>query len=116
MCGFAAGILNMCCSKSIVETVPVTYSGGFGAMTNVFLNIGMMVCTVLGMALPSDKEEYPEDGWWRLTYGFPIVLAVIQVTFMLTIFRNEPIDYSIRAGNDEAALNMLEKLYDAVEP
>jgi len=61
ICGFSAGILNMSCSKSIVESVPVTYTGAFGAMTNVFLNIGMMVCTVLGMALPSDKKDYPDD-------------------------------------------------------
>lgn len=107
MCGFAAGILNMCSMKSILETVPVKYSGAFGAMTNIFLNIGAMLCSVLGMALPSDPEDYSEDEMWRLTYAFPIVLALIQILLMLTIFRWEPIDFSIRAGKDENALHMI---------
>lgn len=54
VCGFAAGILNMCSMKSIVETVPMKYSGAFGAMTNIFLNIGAMLCSILGMALPTN--------------------------------------------------------------
>jgi MFS family permease len=115
ICGFAAGILNMCSMKSIVETVPMKYSGAFGAMTNIFLNIGAMLCSVLGMALPADEEDYKEDEMWRLTYGFPIVLAVIQVILMAAIFRWEPIDYSIKNGNDEAALHMLHRLYDPID-
>jgi MFS family permease len=114
--GFAAGILNMCSMKSIVETVPVKYTGAFGAMTNIFLNIGAFFCSVLGMALPRDTEDYPEDEMWRLTYGMPMVLSAIQVILMLAIFRWEPIDFSIRAGKDENALKMIALLYDPKDP
>lgn len=96
LCGFAAGTLNMCCSKSIVETVPLKYSGAFGATTNIFLNIGALICSVLGMALPAEQEDYLADKWWRLTYGFPILLAVIQVGLMLAVFKYEPLDFLIR--------------------
>jgi hypothetical protein len=46
----------------------------------------------------------------------PMVLSAIQVTLMLTIFRWEPIDFSIRAGKDESALKMIALLYDPKDP
>lgn len=80
--------------KSIVETVPEELSGGFGAMTNVMLNNGAFVCSLLGMALP-DEKEYKTDTLWRLSFGFPILLAVIQIILMLTPFSFEPLDYCL---------------------
>lgn len=43
------------------------------------------------------------------------MLALIQVILMIAIFRWEPIDYSIKNGKDEAALHMLQLLYDPVD-
>jgi len=52
--GFAAGVLNMCCMMSVVESVPSRLCGMFGAATNIGLNSGCLICVLVGLALPSD--------------------------------------------------------------
>ena len=102
--GFAAGIFNICTMKSIVESVPVKYAGMFGAATNIGLACGGLTCVMVGLAVPTDPEEYKDDEWWRLTYAFPMVIITIQLIIILTIFRWEPIDFSIKAGKDQDAV------------
>jgi hypothetical protein len=64
------------------------------------------------MGLPSDPEGYQDDQVWRVVYGFPMVLITIQLIVFLTVFKWEPIDFSIAAGKDENALKMIELLYE----
>jgi hypothetical protein len=53
-----------------------------------------------------------EDELWRVLYAFPILFAVFQTVLYLTVFRCEPIDFSIRHGDDESAMTFLHQLYN----
>jgi MFS family permease len=59
--GFVAGILTMCTSKCIFETVPMRYAGIFGCLTNVFIHFTGFICLLLGNALPSSPNDYKDD-------------------------------------------------------
>ena len=61
ICGLAAGVLNMVTMKSIFETVPVQYAGVFGSLTNIFLNVGLLLTVILGMAIPNNPNEFATD-------------------------------------------------------
>lgn len=111
ICGFAAGIFQMCSIKSIFETVPEKHCGVFGSLTNIFLNFGGLFCVVLGMAVPQNEEDYADDQMWRLSYAFPMVLSTLQIVLLLAVFKWEPIDFSIKAGQDEKALQFIAKVY-----
>jgi hypothetical protein len=101
--------------KSIVESVPEKYSGSLGALTNIGLNSGVLLCVIVGLAVPSDPEDYLDDQWWRLTFGFPILIITAQLIIMLAIFRYEPVDFSIKVGKDENAVKMLKLLYTCTD-
>ena len=50
---------------------------------------------LLGLLLNQDKNqgknqvETFDDIWWRFMFGFPIIVSVIQIVFLMTIFRHE---------------------------
>ena len=52
ICGCAAGVFNICMSKSICETVPASKSSLFEPMTNISINLAGVICLFLGLALP----------------------------------------------------------------
>ena len=101
--------------KSIVESVPEKYSGSLGTFTNIGLNSGVLLCVFVGLAVPSDPDEYLDDQMWRLTFGFPIFIITVQLIIMLAIFRWEPVDFSIKAGKDENAVKMCKLLYTSID-
>lgn len=111
LCGCAAGVFNICTSKSIYETSPQSLSSLFEPMTNISINFAGVIALLLGLALPKSEADYVNDQNWRLIYGFPFIWAVLQVVFMLTVFRYEPIGFLISAGRDEEAIKFLPLIY-----
>lgn len=110
--GFTGGVFNMITSKCVYECVNEKLNGMFGCLTNCAICFGGIIVGALGLALPMDAEDQKDDELWRLVYGFPIVFAVLQTLFFLTVFRWEPIDFSIQRGDDESALKFLDLLYN----
>lgn len=51
---------------------------------------------------------------WRLTYGFPIVIAAVQSMLMIFVFKWEPLDYLLKTGQNEKALLFLSVVYSPV--
>lgn len=106
--GLAASVFQMASLKSLFETVPQKYYGVFASLTNIFLNFSGVFVIVLGMGVPTNKEDYVEDQMWRLSYAAPIVLSILQLTMLLTLFKYEPIDFSIQRDKDEQALKFIQ--------
>lgn len=85
-------------NNSIVnETAPTELKGPLGTMTQLFITVGIMVSFFFGLAIPdapTNPQEYADytNSWkvqqyWRFMFGFPIIMAAIQVLLLLTVFR-----------------------------
>jgi hypothetical protein len=63
----------------IEETVPLHLLGLFGPITNLASNFGKMITIVLGVGLPDrkDKEGLAHTNFWKVIFGFPLVLIAI---------------------------------------
>jgi MFS family permease len=110
--GFAGGVYQICGIKAVQETVPGNLIGIYGTSSQILLSLGCFTVTTLGwLSLPELQENYSQDEWWRLSYGFPLVLVTIQVAFLLISWRQEPIDVLIKYERDEEALNFLPLIY-----
>ena len=70
-----------------------------------------MGCFFLGALLPTDEADYVNDEMWRVIYAFPILIAIIQITLFLFIFKEEPIAYSIAMGRDDEAKRLMRRVY-----
>lgn len=111
--GFCAGIFQMCNIKAVQETVPIKYTGFYGSFSGAFLAFGCGLAVFIGgVSLPIEKEDYAADQMWRLTYGFPLLIVIVQVLFVWLQFKYEPIDFSIKRGRDVEALNFIRIIYN----
>lgn len=106
-----AGHTNIIMGKSIDETLPSELSGKFGTFLNTYICVGVMGCFFLGALLPTDEADYVNDEMWRVIYAFPILIAIIQITLFLFIFKEEPIAYSIAMGRDDEAKRLMRRVY-----
>jgi len=61
ICGCAAGVFNICMSKSICESVPASRSSIFEPWTNISINLAGVICLFLGLTLPNNKSDYAQD-------------------------------------------------------
>jgi MFS family permease len=103
MFGISGGVLSAVMSISMNETVPKELYGSFGAMTNFYILLGLLISAAFGGVLPTDPELWVQDDNWRIIYGMPAVIAMIQIAFLLVHFTEEPIAFSIGKGDDESA-------------
>jgi len=113
VCGFAAGVLNIALSKSIIETVPEKYTGMFGSLSNFYIALGVMLATVSGLVLPHDSAYYEETEWWRFVYACPIIICIVQLSLFTFYWKEEPINYSVALGEDEKAKSMMARVLKA---
>ena len=61
ICGISGGVLSVVMSISMNETVPKEMSGSFGAMTNLYIVVGLLFSAAMGGVLPTDPELYVAD-------------------------------------------------------
>lgn len=76
----------------------------FGALINLSYAFGAMLSLLLGLALPDDGTKAQEHTeMWRLVFGFPIILNVMQLILFGAIFRLDSPKYYIASGDRNLA-------------
>ena len=112
--GVAAGVLVTIGPRVIQETVPAQhFDKGFGAMTNVGIDILVLANTVLIMTMPkldkkkNNKEELEKNQTWKIVYLIPIPLFAMSLLLMLMCVRHESVGHLISKGKKEAAIKAL---------
>lgn len=55
--GIGAGIGNVCYGKSLNETVPSHFSQKYGLLTNLGINMGIMVIGFVGLIMPNPESS-----------------------------------------------------------
>jgi len=58
ICGVSAGYFALACPKFINETVPIEMKGSMGSMVQVALTFGIMVPSLLVIAVVGIEPEY----------------------------------------------------------
>jgi len=72
-------------------------------MKNLYMCVGLLFANGLGTLLPSDPELYVADENWRIIYGMPAIVAMVQIAIFIVHFTEEPILFSIAKGNYASA-------------
>lgn len=49
---------------------------------------------------------------WRLSYILPLVVPFVQLILLLTLFKYEPIDFSIKMNENEDAKKLVKLIYE----
>jgi hypothetical protein len=80
-------------------------------MTNFYIVGGLLIAAAFGGVLPTDPELWVKDDNWRIIYGIPAVISMIQIAAFLVHFTEEPIAFSIGKGDDAAAERLISKLF-----
>lgn len=112
--GISVGINSAVVPLYINEISPISVSGVMGSMTQLMVNVGILISFLLGLNL-SDKKTIQEnpDGqfWWRFMFAFPIITQVIRTFLLLTVFNFDTVPYLVSKGRDEEAKTVLKKFY-----
>ena len=106
----------------INETVPVYLLGSYGTVLQTCAAVGFMFCFGLGLGLPqSDYDpEMPNeaaleadkaDEFWRILYGFPILINLFMLISFYINIKQDSIMYNLSIGADQEAMSIIDKLY-----
>ena len=105
--GLAAGGLIVASSLYLNESVPSDYSTTFGFTTNFGVICGIMICLVMGAALPDPKTDAVaanDDKFWIVISAFPALIGGINAILWIFIFKLESVAACLSAdeGSDLA--------------
>lgn len=79
-----------------------------------------MVSFCLGLAIPERSNEdlvdyknhWQVNEWWRFMFGFPLVLVVIQLIFLIFVFPYDSPKILKQTNQTEKLYKVMRKLYD----
>ena len=112
--GLAVGLNSAMVPTYINEISPLKVSGVMGALTNLMINVGILVSFLLGLNLPKSEDiKADPDGqnWWRLMFGFPILICGLRMLLLVTVFRFDTPQSLISRGQEEKAKEIVKKIY-----
>ena len=93
--------------KTMSETVPEAFASQYGMLTNILVNVGFFVSFSCGLLLPKDKEEIPDDEWWKLVTAMPAIAGFTSVTLVTAFFPEEPIAWCVANNREEEAKSLI---------
>jgi len=115
--GFAVGAFTVIVPKFINETSPHELKGPFGAISQLMVTFGIFLAALLGVAIPSQDPSTDEDAsfyyleYWRIVWGLPILLAILQSSLLFTLFRYDTPFYLKKRGEFEPLTELMRKIY-----
>lgn len=89
--GGSAGLLNAMTPKFASELLPPELKGPLGVLNQINCTFGILLVSLICLAIPNDYETLGPDafinkGFFRVIFVVPMVIAAIQILFMLTVF------------------------------
>lgn len=116
--GMSAGSMTCYCPRLIAEISPVEMRGPMGVFGQLSMTFGILCAALVMLAQPNSDDFTPENRnsfiiaqYFRVLFGIPIVVALIQVVLLLTCFRWEsPVTLKSNADWDNLCI-LMNKLY-----
>jgi len=64
--------------------------------------VAITICLFCGLPLVAmSEEEAKTTDLWMVTYGAPILIAIFNILALLTVFREEPLEFLVKKGDKE---------------
>lgn len=124
--GVTVTIVHIAVQKMIVETLPRNVAGQFVPIGQFFKALGYMLVLGSGLGLPSVDyhPDLPLEGenltaykldrrelFWHFIYLFPVFVNCLMLIGYFCLIKADPIMYSIRIGDNDSALLLIDKVY-----
>jgi primosomal protein N' len=116
--GMCTGVLITIAPRVIQETIPDQhFDKGFGAMTNVGIDIVVLTSTVMVMYLPklnkkkTNKDIFEKNTDWKYIYLIPLPLFALALLLTLCCMRNESLGYLVHKKKKEKAMKALKSIW-----
>jgi len=94
--GFASGVLVTGAPKVLGETVPShLLDYGFGSSTNIMINVGVMGCMLVGIAMPATPEELKESSIWMIVFGLGLPFSIAAILLHLIVHKSDGLFFHI---------------------
>lgn len=85
---------------------------GFGASTNICINTGIMMITILGVGNPEHEyEDLKASSYWRFIYFFPVIPSTISILMFLFVHREDSLMYCLQNDMEDEYKNQVAKIY-----
>lgn len=120
--GISFGVFSVACPKFNTEITPIEYRGPFGATLQLMCTIGIMIPSLMALAIPSPIK--PEDEvnkkflvtqYYRVIYAVPILVGVLHTLMLLTCFKTETPVFLKENGKEEELVETMKRYYQPSE-
>ena len=112
ICGYGAGGFASVVPNYLREITPAEVYGRVGALVQLQVTLGIAVSYGWALALPtSDYGSNPMTNFWVFIYLFQGLLALMQMLFFLSLYKNESPVWLMMKGYQEDALVALQEIY-----
>ncbi|KAL8447471.1 hypothetical protein Emed_004354 [Eimeria media] len=116
--GLAVGLATVCVPMYISEFTPDSSRGFYGTLHQLLITIGILVATLLGLALgtpPSDtdlnfKVSLFQQVWWRFMLAFPALVAVVAILLLWLVYSSESPHFLMQQGKKNVATALLREI------
>ena len=115
LCGFAVGVNSVLVGIYVKEITPLEHVDFFSSLGGLMLNFGMLTSFLFGTNTLSDEDldKGHTDNYWRVMFGFPIVICAVRIILMVSFFNYDAPSFLIKKNKNEEALKTLNKLYNS---
>jgi MFS family permease len=109
--GICVGLYSAIVPLFINEYAPLEIAGRLGAINQLMIVSGIVLTNVIALfvtnrVVPENPiiSDFPIWSSWRIIFGLPLVIAVVQILLLLLVFKNETPRYLYTVGRDADAL------------
>lgn len=107
--GLCVGLYSALVPLFVNEISPMEVAGRLGALNQLLIVSGIVITNLIALFVPSTGTEI--IGWWRIIFGIPILIALLQIVLLLFVYKNETPRYLILQGRDDDALELIRDIY-----
>jgi len=119
--GAGGGLMTIFVPKFISELAPPEYSGPLGIINQIMCTVGLFTVPIISLPSPSSTYKWTPEmaddfniaGWWRIVFAWPILIAIIQVSLLMTCFKYDSPSYLKQTGQLDALSALMNKIYDS---
>jgi len=98
--GFASGVLLCVAPRILQETIPAKLMDkGFGASTNIILNLCGFCMLVMAMGMPEEQTKLKETYFWCIFFAISIPFQVAAIILHTFYFKEETLEFSVNNGD-----------------
>eukprot|EP01056_Protomagalhaensia_sp_Gyna25_P004008 Protomagalhaensia_sp_Gyna_25__4007@NODE_360_length_3735_cov_83_099026_g264_i1_p2_GENE_NODE_360_length_3735_cov_83_099026_g264_i1NODE_360_length_3735_cov_83_099026_g264_i1_p2_ORF_typecomplete_len533_score77_21Sugar_tr/PF00083_24/1_1e65MFS_1/PF07690_16/1_2e02MFS_1/PF07690_16/1_4e16TRI12/PF06609_13/4_3e02TRI12/PF06609_13/1_2e05TRI12/PF06609_13/54MFS_3/PF05977_13/0_0052MFS_3/PF05977_13/1_5e02TPR_6/PF13174_6/0_19_NODE_360_length_3735_cov_83_099026_g264_i120793677 len=122
--GYGVGLISFIIPAYLSEITPSVKRGFYGVFHQLFVTIGILAGTVVGLPLPF-KDPIPEPSiaapdisafskvWWRVMLGLAFIPVLLSLYLLGTVYTFETPHYYLEKGHIADAKALYERLLDS---